>query len=315
MNAPADLAGPAPADLYRELAKTGLPRRLFELARDEDLAAAGDITAQACMSPSATMAASLVARQDAVLCGLACVDDLIEVFASRVAPVPTPCSDGDAVERGDIVLRLEGNARDLLALERTMLNIIGRLSGVATLTALYKRTMLAGLASGQRAPVLTDTRKTTPGWRVLEKYAVVCGGGVSHRLGLHDAVLIKDNHLAHVPTEDIAVFVRDAATSARAANAPRFVMVEVDSLEQLRGLLTLDAGVIDYVLLDNMPPDRLREAVVMRDDARAPIKLEASGGANLDTIGAIAATGVDRIAVGALTHQATSCDFALDADT
>ena len=300
--------------LYADLAKTGLPRRLFELARDEDLGVAGDVTAQACIDAHATLAANLVARQDAVLSGLACVDELIDVFGARVGLAPNSCDDGDEVTRGDIVLRLEGNARDLLALERAMLNIIGRLSGVATLTALYKRTMLAGLQSGQPAPVLVDTRKTTPGWRVLEKYAVVCGGGLAHRLGLHDAVLIKDNHLAHIANKGIAAFVRDAATKAREASPIQFIMVEVDALEQLRELLTLDAGVIDFVLLDNMGPDRLREAVAMRDEAESRVKLEASGGVNLHTIGAIAATGVDRIAVGALTHQAVSCDFALDAD-
>ncbi len=309
-----DLATLAIADLYPELSATGLPRRLFELARDEDLAVAGDVTTRACISEDATLAVNLVAREDATLAGLACIDELIDAFAAEITANPSPFVDGDRVTKGDVILGLHGNARGLLALERTLLNTIGRLSGIAMLTALYKRTMLSALPDGAPAPVLVDTRKTTPGWRVLEKYAVRCGGGAAHRLGLHDAMLIKDNHLANVALDDFASFVRDAATKARHATPLRFVMVEVDTLDQFRELFTLESGIIDMVLLDNMTPGLLREAVTLRNTTAPTLTLEASGGVNLSSIGAIASTGVDRIAVGALTHQATSVDFALDAD-
>jgi len=173
------------------------------------------------------------------------------------------------------------------------------------------------MQGGGCAAKLLDTRKTTPGLRVLEKYAVRCGGGFCHRLGLHDAVLIKDNHLAGLTPTEVAARVGEAAERAaklRAGGAKiNFFEVEVDTLEQFDALLTLPAGKIDFVLLDNMPPAMLAQAVAKRDAAGLPILLEASGGVNLESIGEIAKSGVDRISVGGLTHQAVSIDIGLDA--
>ena len=292
--------------LYRELEKTGLIDRLFRLAHDEDLvgAAKGDITSICWGAASRELRADLVAREAMVVAGLATLDGLCGVFAPDVS-TELYAKEGDRVDRGTVLATLGGPSDQVLRLERTMLNLIGRLSGIATLASQYAE---------RAAPVgVLDTRKTTPGLRVLEKYAVRCGGGLTHRMGLHDAVLLKDNHLASVKAGELAACVREAAARARGDRALRFVEVEVDALEQLRELLTLDAGVVDIVLLDNMRPAMLEEAVRMRDEAGSPVLLEASGGVTLETISGIAATGVDRISVGALTHQAVSVDVGLDA--
>lgn len=294
--------------LYRRLHGTGLVRRVIELARDEDLGPAGvDATSTACDGMAARSRADLVARQGGIVAGLAVMADVIEVFAADVS-LDLRARDGERVEDGHVLARLEGSTLGLLAIERTVLNIVGRLSGVATLTSRF----VARVPAGSRARVY-DTRKTTPGLRVLEKYAVRCGGGESHRLGLHDAVLIKDNHIAGVRPGGLGAFVERASARARRATPPPgFVEVEVDSLEQLGELLTLPPGTVDIVLLDNMEPAAMREACARRD-ARAPaLELEASGGVSLETIGAIARTGVDRISVGKLTHSAASLDVALD---
>jgi nicotinate-nucleotide pyrophosphorylase (carboxylating) len=202
---------------------------------------------------------------------------------------------------------------ELLTLERTMLNLVGRLSGVATQTARYVHAMRSANGEAPRAK-LYDTRKTTPGLRVLEKYAVRCGDGHSHRMGLFDAVLIKDNHVAGLSPAELPAYVRQASERARelAGGTLQFVMCEVDELEQLDALLTLPRGVLDIVLLDNMGVERLREAARRRDQMAPWLELEASGGVTIETIGAIATTGVDRISVGALTHSAVQLDVAMD---
>lgn len=297
--------------LYRSLASTGLVRRLLELARDEDLGPNGDITSALTIPESARARAALVAREPGVISGLAALPHLIAVFAPRVTATPAH-ADGHAARAGDTLATLEGPARDVLALERTALNLIGRLSGIATRTAELSR-----LISGTRAR-LCDTRKTTPGLRVLEKYAVRCGGGASHRLGLHDAVLIKDNHLAGVPAERLGAFVADAARRARRLGTPpAFIEVEVDSLDQADRLFAVadepdGSPLLDMILLDNFPIDRMREAVRRRDRLAPRVLLEASGGINASTLAAVAATGVDRISLGTLTHGARSLDVALD---
>jgi len=216
--------------------------------------------------------------------------------------------DGQSVAAGECVAEIEAPIRDLLMSERILLNLIGRLSGIATLTRQY---VDAVQGTGAR---IYDTRKTTPGWRRLEKYAVRCGGGRNHRTGLFDAVLIKDNHLALAGCSP-----GDAVQQARQflhemmLDGPRagqmIVEVEVDRLEQLDDVLPHGP---DIVLLDNMSPDQLREAVSRRGAADAAVELEASGGVNLQTIRAIAETGVDRISVGALTHSAVNLDVGLD---
>jgi nicotinate-nucleotide pyrophosphorylase (carboxylating) len=218
--------------------------------------------------------------------------------------------DGQLLEPGDSLGQIEGPARGILTAERIVLNALGRLSGIASLTRQYVE------AAGETAARIYDTRKTTPGWRRLEKYAVRCGGGCNHRTGLFDAVLIKDNHLAlgvelsaaanrYSPAEAVVrarQFTRDHAPGM-------IVEVEVDTIEQLADVLP--AGP-DIVLLDNMTPDQLREAVERRDTLAPQVELEASGGVDLRSVAAIAASGVDRISVGALTHSFTSLDLGLD---
>lgn len=309
MSAPDLNSVPLP-ELYAELASTGLVRRLFELARDEDLgpegSIEGDATSQAAAPDDRNVSAELAMRGAGIVAGLAAVPDLISVIAPE-ASFETTRPDGSVVHPRDAVATVSGPARQVLALERPMLNLVGRLSGVATRTARFVQQV-----ERTGAQVL-DTRKTTPGLRVLEKYAVRCGGAQLHRIGLYDAVLVKDNHIAGVPDDDLAEIITALVARARRANDDlRFVEIEVDTLEQFQRLLELPEGTIDIVLLDNMDPSLLRRAVKMRLDKRSPVRLEASGGIDLDTIRVVAEAGVDRISVGSLTHGATSLDVGLD---
>ena len=278
----------------------------------EDLGPEGlDLTSLVAVGESQRLEAAIVAREGGVVCGLAAIPAVLGVFAPG-ARVEAAAHDGDRVERGATLARLSGFARELLAAERSLLNLIGRLSGVATRTAEFVRAM----GGGTRAR-LYDTRKTTPGLRGLEKYAVRCGGGWCHRIGLHDAVLIKDNHLAGLTPPQVSERVREAALRTRAMRESgrpvRFVEVEVDSLGQLGAVLGVEAGLVDVVLLDNMPPATLREAVQRRDAAGSRIELEASGGVTLETIREIAETGVERISTGSITHHAVWLDVGMDA--
>jgi nicotinate-nucleotide pyrophosphorylase (carboxylating) len=214
--------------------------------------------------------------------------------------------DGERLVEGAAFISLEGPLRGILAAERTLLNYVGHLSGIATLTATFvERTQ------GTRASIC-DTRKTLPGMRMLEKWAVRCGGGTNHRIGLFDAMLVKDNHVAGLTPANMAARVASAVAEARARTPLRFVEVECDHLEQLQAILDLSRGTVDMVLLDNMSAGQLTEAVRMRDAAACGLLLEASGGVNLDSVAAIAATGVDRISIGALTHSAPCLDIGLD---
>ncbi len=294
------------SEAYAALAATGLVERLILLARDEDLGPVGDVTSGACIDAGLAGEGRVVMRNGGVVAGLAALEALRSSFAPGCR-AEALAQDGARVPAGTTVAVLRGPVRELLALERSLLNLLGRLSGIATLTARY----VAALPAGSRAG-LYDTRKTTPGLRVLEKYAVRCGGGKCHRLGLHDAVLIKDNHLAGVAAGELAGFVSEASRKARATGGVAFVEVEVDTLEQFAVLAKLPRGVVDIVLLDNMGEAQLREAAWVRDGSCPWLELEASGGVTLDTLPGIAATGVDRISVGALTHQAVSVDVALD---
>jgi nicotinate-nucleotide pyrophosphorylase (carboxylating) len=293
-------------EVYVALASGGGVRRLMELARDEDLGEAGDITSAACVAEDAMGAADIMARGEGVCAGLAVVPDLLAAFRSRLEFTQLR-EDGDRVERGAVLGRLSGSRREVLAVERTLLNVLGRLCGIATRT----RHFVAAVGEGTRARVY-DTRKTTPGMRALEKYAVRCGGGRSHRTGLDDAALFKDNHLAGVGLGDLGAWVAAAARRAR-ERTPAFVEVEVDTLEQFQAVLGVEAGLVDVILLDNMPLDLMGRAVDLRDAARPGLELAASGGVTLETIGAIARTGVERISVGSLTHGAASLDVGLDA--
>ncbi|MDB5471860.1 MAG: nadC [Caulobacter sp.] len=261
----------------------------------EDLGRAGDITALACIDADTRLNASFGARKAGTIAGLACVR-LAILALDPTARFEALVNDGDAVEPGAVLARVEANARALLSAERTALNLLGRLSGIATLTSAYADAVVGTGAS------ITDTRKTTPGLRALEKYAVRCGGGVNHRFGLDDAILIKDNHVAACGG------VRPAIERARAF-AGHLVKVEceVDSLPQFDEAL---AAGPDVIMLDNFSLEDLREAVA-RNAGR--LVLEASGGVTLDTVAAIAATGVNVISVGALTHSAPVLDIGLDA--
>jgi nicotinate-nucleotide pyrophosphorylase (carboxylating) len=299
---------------------------LIDLALQEDLGVPGDITAGATIPPEARGAAVFIARSGGVLAGLPVITLLAARFEIAWGWQPS-LQDGDRLAPGTTLARLEGPMRALLAIERTALNFLQRLSGVATLTARF-----AAAVEGTRAVIL-DTRKTTPGWRALEKYAVRCGGGRNHRLGLYDGVLIKDNHLAWLtarPAESGEAHVRswlgqaaytplhpsDAISQALAlarGRAPKGtpIEIEVDTLMQFDR--ALDCGP-DIVLLDNFSPELLAEAV-RRRDARAPhVRLEASGGITLANVRRLADTGVDRISVGALTHSAPALDIGLDFD-
>lgn len=286
-----------PAELSAQVAR----------ALAEDLGEAGDVTSQALIPADATARAVVHARAEGVLAGVPVALETL-AQAARGARVTTHLHDGARLAAGSAVLTIDGPLRQILAAERTLLNYLGRLSGVATLTARF-----VALAAGTRA-LICDTRKTTPGLRMLEKYAVRCGGGVSHRIGLYDAMLVKDNHVAGIATAALAQRITAASVAARAHTPLRFVEVECDSLEQLRTLLSLPAGIVDMALLDNMDAPALSEAVRLRGAQAPAMLLEASGGIRLDNLARLAATGVDRISVGALTHSAPALDLGLDID-
>ncbi|QDT70143.1 Nicotinate-nucleotide pyrophosphorylase [carboxylating] [Planctomycetes bacterium MalM25] len=275
-------------------------RALVRLALREDLDDAGDLTSLSVVGAERRGAAAIVSREAGVLAGVGIPTLVLEEAGADAVWRPTR-EDGQPLSPGDEVGVLEGVARDLLRCERVTLNLMSRLCGVATLTRRYVEAVADTVAK------VYDTRKTTPGWRLLEKYAVHCGGGCNHRTGLYDAVMIKDNHLALA--DEVGLTPGGAVRLARKKEPGVVIEVEVDSLDQLRD--ALPAGP-DIVLLDNMSNDQLREAIRLRDAAASSVVLEASGGVRLETIGPIAATGVDRISVGALTHSAIGLDLGLD---
>jgi nicotinate-nucleotide pyrophosphorylase (carboxylating) len=287
-------------------------RQLIRLAIREDLERSFDWTTVALVPPESLGSANVAVRSAGVIAGLPAARLALSEYDST-ATWTECCPDGSAVAAGQAIATMAGAARHLLTAERVVLNLLGRLSGIATLTRRYVDAV-AGTAA-----VIYDTRKTTPGWRRLEKYAVRCGGGRNHRTGLYDAVLIKDNHLAfgkaairsgHFSPADAVVRARQFLREhLDVKNQPMLIEVEVDTLEQFAEVLGADP---DLVLLDNMPPDVLRQAVRRRNQEKPQIRLEASGGVNLSTVRAIAESGVDRISVGALTHSAVGFDVGLD---
>jgi nicotinate-nucleotide pyrophosphorylase (carboxylating) len=298
--------------LFAELTADGSLMRLLEAARDEDLGPTGvpgDLTALVSIEPERMGIARLVARATGVLAGGACIPEALRIFAPDVR-ADVHIGDGSRIERTDAIATLAGPLQQVLGAERTLLNLIGRMSGIATRTAEF-----AQLIAGTSARLL-DTRKTTPGLRRLEKYSVRCGGGHCHRIGLYDAVLIKDNHIAHVPLGELGAFVQGASDRVRGLRSRgievRFIELEVDRLEQLEVVLRHGGCGVQIVLLDNMDCATMACAVRMRDESGVRMKLEASGGVRRETIRVIAETGVDRISVGGLTHQAVSLDVALD---
>ena len=287
-------------------------RQLVRLWVREDLGREHDWTTLALVSDGSTGAAEIVARQAGVICGMAAARvalDEMDITATWFCVL----ADGTSVDADTSVATLSGSLRDLLTAERLVLNLIGRLSGIATMTRRF-----VDAVQGTAAEIY-DTRKTTPGWRLLEKHAVRTGGGRNHRQGLFDAILIKDNHLARAgkqcagsltPAQAVQrarEFVRTALPDQRAGQM--LVEVEVDDLAQLDE--TWSAGP-DLILLENMTPAQLRQAVEARDAAGVDVGLEASGGVTLESVRQVAETGVDRISVGALTHSAPSLDVGMD---
>ena len=280
---------PLPAELPKPLVEDAIHAALAE-----DLGRAGDITSAATIPPDAVARATIAARKPGVIAGL---DLARAAFIQMSAEIrfQAKLADGDAVTAGSIVATISGPARAILSAERVALNFLGHLSGVATATRHF-----ADAIADNRARIIC-TRKTTPGLRAFEKYAVRCGGGSNHRFGLDDAILIKDNHIA------VAGGVNAAIERAKAfAGILVKIEVEVDTLDQLREALGAGA---DVVLLDNMPPDLLRQAVAINEDRAV---LEASGNVTLDSVAAIAATGVDFISSGWITHSAPILDLGLD---
>ena len=272
-------------------------RRAVRAALQEDVGD-GDVTTLATVPAKAQSVALMNAREPLVVAGLQFAEAAFRILSPKIK-VERFVQDGARVQAGARMLRISGPSRALLSAERVALNFVQRLSGVATATAQF-----AAAIEGSRAEIL-DTRKTTPGWRRFEKYAVACGGGRNHRLGLHDMVLIKDNHLVALRAEKPNAI---AAAVARARqHYPKLkVEVEADNLEQVSQ--AAEAGA-DFILLDNMAPARLRLAV---DIVAGRAQTEASGGVNLKTVAAIASSGVDFISVGAITHSARAVDIGLD---
>lgn len=291
----------------QQLRAAGLdPAAVAEFARQtlaEDLQWGPDVTTESTIPADQRGVADVVARGPGTLAGVPVAAMMARQLADQRGDeitIELIMADGDRVAIGDRVLTIAGPIRTLLTAERSLLNVIGQLSGVATATANWVT------AIGDHRCAVRDTRKTVPGLRVLQKYAVRCGGGVNHRMGLGDAALIKDNHVA------AAGSVRAAFEAVRRADPDIAVEVEVDTLDQLRD--ALDAGA-DLILLDNMTPETMRAAVAITTPYRSDghqVKLEASGGLTLDDAAAVAATGVDYIAVGGLTHSAPVLDLGFD---
>ena len=269
-----------------------IDRDLIKRAIAEDLAGGVDITSTATLAADAKLNAQFIARKDGVIAG---IDMAIATLAEvGVTDATALVKDGDHVKGGTVLIKVSGNARGILLAERTALNFLGHLSGIATLTAQWV------LAVAGTKTQIRDTRKTTPGMRVLEKYAVRMGGGTNHRMSLSDAALIKDNHIA------AAGGVVQAFSLVREKFPNSEIEIEVDNLQQLREVLPLNPGL---VLLDNMSPAQCAEAVALVAGAT---KLEASGGITIENARAYAEAGVDYIAVGALTHSAPNFDIGLD---
>ncbi|MCE3018441.1 MAG: carboxylating nicotinate-nucleotide diphosphorylase [Pirellula sp.] len=284
---------------------------LVRLAIREDLDRTADITTMAIVPQGVTGTALIVPRVTGKAAGIDLIEAMLQELDSSIQ-LESFVGDGETFAPKQPIASLYGDARDLLTCERTILNFLGRLCGIATLTSKYVEQV-----SGTKARVY-DTRKTTPGWRRLEKYAVRCGGGRNHRLGLFDGILIKDNHLACRAAADGTLL--DPGTAVETARKyiesgtyrfdhPLMIEIEIDSIAQLESALKASPNII---LLDNMSNESLMQCVAMRDSVNPSVELEASGGVNLQTIAAIAKTGVDRISVGALTHSATNLDLGLD---
>lgn len=280
-----------------DLSQHPLVRRRIREALAEDVGS-GDVTTRALVPPGLQVQAEVIARQSCVVSGVAVAAEVFRVFDPRVQ-CRVRCRDGCRARRGDVLLQVKGPARAILTAERTALNIFQRLCGIATLTRQF-----VDRVRGLRVTIL-DTRKTTPGWRLLEKYAVVCGGGRNHRQGLYDAALVKDNH-RRLWGGASPEALPEAITRIRKRFPGVGVEVEVENEGELRAAL---AGRPDWILLDNMSPAEIRRSVRW---VAGRCRLEASGGINLSNVRRIASTGVDAISVGRLTHSAPAVDLSLE---
>lgn len=288
-------------------AEQQVAEELVHSALTEDLQGLPDITTQLLIPAHARGRIDIVSRQPGVLCGGVLVPLILEQLkqyeVEDAVAYDHSIPDGSPLAVGTVIAELQGSMRVLLTAERTILNFLTLLSGVASLTRQY-----VDAVTGTKARIL-ETRKTLPGLRALQKYAVRCGGGTNHRVGLYDAVLVKDNHLAWY-REQHAGSLADAVRHVRAGTSQGMIVeFEVDSLQQLQELLP---GRPDIVLLDNMTPEQLHNAVELRDASAPEVLLEASGGVNLQSVSGIAHTGVDRISIGALTHSAPALDIGFD---
>lgn len=277
---------------------------LIALARREDMSDVPfDVTSECFIPAQLHSTAVMHARKAGTLAGAALLPRIAQQYDGAIE-VEAKATDGESLAPKQTIATFTGPLRSILAMERVALNFCTHLSGIATLTAAF-----VAAVKGTKAAIY-DTRKTIPGLRGLAKYAVSCGGGKNHRIGLHDAVLVKDNHIAHLRHEDLRATLSQGIARARAmAIAPSFVEVEVDNLDQLEQVLGCD---VDVILLDNMTTSQMQQAVTIRDRIAPRIELEASGGITLANVRAAAETGVDRIAIGALTHSAIALDIGLD---
>jgi len=278
---------------------------LIRMAIEEDLGK-GDVTSELLFEDDMVAKADIISREEIIVCGMDVTREILKCYDKRLK-LKVRINDGESAHVGSKLAVIEGPLRSMLTAERVMLNFLQRLSGIATTTAQYVRAV-----QGTRAKIY-DTRKTMPGWRILEKYAVCCGGGYNHRLGLYDGILIKDNHLAQLG-RNFQPKLRKIIDRAKKVKGIKFIAVEVDHVDdQLNYVLEIPG--IDIVLLDNMGQWQLKHAVDMRNrmcgKSRKPL-LEASGNITLDNVSAIAQCGIDRIAVGAITHSARAVDIGLD---
>lgn len=273
---------------------------LISLALEEDLGGIGDLTSLNFVDETHRSLGRIVSRESAIVSGT----EVARQVCAAVSPelhFSSVIADGEEAEKGQVVAILRGPTRLVLTAERTVLNFMQRLSGIATVTRTYRKEI------SHTGAKLLDTRKTTPGWRELEKAAVVHGGGTNHRMGLYDAIMVKDNHLVANPSP---IDLKAKVEELKSANPNLKIEVEADRIDQVAQFLSIDG--IDVILLDNMSTMELARAVSLRNEVNPKILLEASGGVNLTTIRGIAETGVDYISVGALTHSVRSIDLGLD---
>ena len=286
-------------------------RELIQLAKREDLRD-DDVTSRLMVPENKIGVGTLIQKEAGIVCGLPMVEMICRTYDERLRVELIPGFHIDVIEgrfsdaRTTPLLRIRGPLRSLLSAERVILNFLQRMSGVATQTQRFVRRI-----AGTEAKVY-DTRKTIPGFRLLDKYAVLCGGGHNHRSGLFDGVLVKDNHLAALPPRELASALSQLVARSRSEDSSRLIEIEVDTLEQLKEVLQVDG--IDVILLDNMDCPKMQQAVQLRDRAgrKGRVELEASGGVTLETVRSIASTGVERIAVGAITHSAPALNISLE---